>query len=71
MEARGSARGGVILGIYAGGISIQDKNTQQQDPDRVRPQFQLRMFDNYIVPLPPVADPENEQVSMGNGVPNP
>ena len=70
LEARGSARGGVVLGIWAGGISVQDKIAQQQDPDRVRPQFQLRMWDNYLVPLPPIADPENEQTSMGTGVPS-
>lgn len=68
LESRGSARGGVALGIYAGGISVQDKIIQQQNPDRVRPQFNLGMWDNLLVPVPPVADPENEPSVPTSGV---
>lgn len=38
---------------YAGGISLTDKLNQEQDGDRVSPQFTLGMEDD-LLPLPPV-----------------
>jgi hypothetical protein len=51
MEAKALARSGGLP--YAGGISISDKETREQDPDRVQPQFQLDMEDNFT-PVGPV-----------------
>lgn len=48
LEQRGMARGGV--GGYAGGISVQDKIAQEDDSDRVTPQFNIGMDDN-LIPL--------------------
>jgi hypothetical protein len=36
--------------VYAGGISVSDKQTNEVDPDRVAPQFNLAMMDNFTVP---------------------
>jgi hypothetical protein len=41
---------------YAGGISIADKLAQEQNEDRVSPQFQVGMDDNFL----PVAPAGNE-----------
>jgi hypothetical protein len=46
-------RGGVMP--YAGGISISDKVAQETDTDRVAPQFQVGMEDNYL-PLAPAGN---------------
>lgn len=43
-------------GIYAGGISVQDKQTQEQNTDRVQPQFNIAMQDNTL----PVGQVGNE-----------
>jgi hypothetical protein len=40
------SRGGAMP--FAGGISIADKIMQECDPDRVSPQFQIGMEDNYL-----------------------
>ena len=40
---------------YAGGISIQDKMRQEQDPDRVTPSFNIGMEDN-LIPVGPVGN---------------
>lgn len=61
-EAKANARGGAPP--YAGGISVQDKISQELDPDRVQPQFQLGMDDN-LLPIGPAGN-ENQQNS-GNG----
>jgi hypothetical protein len=45
--------GGVLP--YAGGISIADKINQDQNTDRVRPQFKVIMDENYI-PVGPAGD---------------
>jgi hypothetical protein len=42
------ARGGALT--YAGGISIADRQRQEQDPDRSQPQFQIGMEDNLVPP---------------------
>ena len=53
-EAQASARGGIAP--YAGGISIADKTVQTNDRDRVPPQFDLGMDDDFL----PVAPEGNE-----------
>lgn len=53
-EARAIARSGAMP--YAGGLSIADKVLNEQNPDRVQPQFTTSMDDNYI----PVAPAANE-----------
>jgi hypothetical protein len=35
--------------IYAGGISVSDKQTQDQNSDRVRPDFTKHMMENYDI----------------------
>ena len=49
---------------YAGGISVQDKIAVEQNPDRVTPQFNLYMTDNFIVP----AGNTGNEVFAGNPV---
>lgn len=49
---------------YAGGISVADKLQQQQDRDRVEPQFQIGMEDN-LLPVPPAGNLST--VSSGGG----
>lgn len=41
---------------YAGGISVADKRNQQQNPDRVTPQFQVGMDDNDFMPVGPAGN---------------
>jgi hypothetical protein len=41
---------------WAGGISVSDKQTREQDTDRVPPQFNIGMEDNHL----PVGDSGNE-----------
>lgn len=66
LETRGQARGGVLLGVYAGGISVEDKRTQEQDADRVTPQFNLNMDVNLMVPVPPVGNETPDNPGSGN-----
>lgn len=40
---------------FAGGISISDKQQQENSPDRVPPQFNIGMEDNYL-PVAPVGN---------------
>ena len=40
------ARGGALP--YAGGVSIADKQNNEADPDRVAPQFNIGMTDNFL-----------------------
>lgn len=40
--------------VYAGGISISDKISQEQNTDRVQPQFDYGMDDNLEEPVGPV-----------------
>lgn len=54
--------------IYAGGISIVDKLLQDADPDRVSPQFNLGMTDNFV-PVPQVGN-EVLEGNSGPGIPN-
>ena len=50
---------------YAGGISIADKSSQEQNQDRVTPQFNVGMMDN----TDPVAPAGNEtEEDFGTGV---
>jgi hypothetical protein len=57
-----AAAGGAGL-PYAGGISQNDKQTQESDTDRVSPQFQIGMEDN-LLPIGPVG---NESQDESNG----
>lgn len=41
---------------YAGGISVMDKLRQEQDSDRVAPQFNVGMDDNLSLPVGPVGN---------------
>ncbi len=52
-EVQAIARSGAMP--YAGGISVSDKITRELDPDRVAPQFNLDMEDNYL-PVAPVGN---------------
>lgn len=49
-DATAKIRGGGLP--YAGGLSISDKLLNEQNPDRVQPQYTLSMDDNYL-PVPP------------------
>lgn len=49
---------------YAGGISVTDKRNQEQNPDRVSPQFQVGMDDNDFMPVGPAG---NENSSSRGG----
>lgn len=49
--------------VYAGGISVIDKMIENADPDRVTPQFNLGMMDNFI----PVAQVGNEVLENPEG----
>jgi hypothetical protein len=59
-EAQAQARSGSLP--YGGGLTYSDKFTQQNNPDLVKPQFNLGMTDNYI----PVAPAGNEVISGNN-----
>lgn len=52
--------------VYAGGISIIDKLIEDADPDRVSPQFNLGMMDNFI-PIPSAGNEvmENPEGAVG------
>jgi hypothetical protein len=50
---------------HAGGISIADKIQQEQNTDRVQPQFQVGMDDNDFMPVGPAG---NESSSSRGGV---
>lgn len=50
---------------YAGGMSVADKQRQEDDSDRVQPQFQIGMMDNWL----PVAPVGNEDQGQGGGSP--
>jgi hypothetical protein len=49
MEAQAAVRGGAMP--YAGGITTGDKRRQEQNPDRVQPQFNVGMDDNDLLPV--------------------
>ena len=59
---KSAARGGGLPVVTS--VSITDKNAEVSNPDRVPPQFQIGMDDNYL-PLP---DPGNMQLE-GSGEP--
>lgn len=46
LEQRGMSRGGFMP--YAGGISVPDKQAQEDNADRVQPQFVIGMMDNLL-----------------------
>lgn len=55
------ASGSTFAAPYAGGISIADKRAQELNTDRVPPQFNLGMEDNYL----PVGPAGNEPMLRG------
>jgi hypothetical protein len=59
-----AAMGGAGL-PYAGGISISDKLRQEQNEDRVSPQFQIGMDDDFL-PVGPAGN-ESSSAPGGNG----
>lgn len=46
IEAQGKKTSGKALGISAGGISVAAMGVANSDPDRVKPAFSVRQFDN-------------------------
>lgn len=62
-DARAAIDGAGSAGLlYAGGISLVDKQTREDDTDRVKPQFNLGMTDNSI----PVGPAGNELPSSND-----
>lgn len=59
-EARAAAAGSALP--YAGGISYLDKLQQEQNTDRVKPQFNIGMDDDYI-PFPSAGNENEDQGS--------
>lgn len=59
-----SAMGGAGLPAF-GAMTIADKQSQEQDPTRVPPQFQLGMDDNYI-PVSPAGPQPMGYPSVGS-----
>lgn len=55
-ERKGMLRSPGAAQIYAGGISVSDKQTQELDTDRVSPQFNIGMSDNLLIPTGPVGN---------------
>jgi hypothetical protein len=51
---------------YAGGISIVDKLNQEQNQDRVQPQFQIGMEDN-LLPVTPAGNLSSVPGSTSGG----
>lgn len=61
-ETKATSLGGALP--YAGGISLADKEQQEQDPDRVSPNFNIGMDDDYL-PVGPVGN-ENSSDAGSN-----
>lgn len=61
MAARYENRASVSPG-YAGGISVTDKVQQEQNPDRVPPNFNIGMTDNFL-PVGPAGNEEPDAFS--------
>lgn len=51
-ETRASSSG-LTAGVYAGGISINDKRSQETSADRVRPGFTVNLHRSQLVPPSP------------------
>jgi hypothetical protein len=64
-DAKAKIRGGGLP--YAGGLSIADKITREQNLDRVQPQFNISMDDNYL-PVPPVPNEGVPEPSSGENI---
>lgn len=50
---------------YAGGISVMDKEMQEQDTDRVQPQFNIGLDDNLNMPFGPAGNQTENQAQPG------
>lgn len=46
IEAQGKKTSGKALGVFAGGISVNQVAVANQDADRVKPAFSINQFDN-------------------------
>lgn len=46
IEAQGKKTSGKALGVFGGGISVADMALANEDPDRVKPAFNIGQFDN-------------------------
>lgn len=64
-ETESTKRGGALP--YAGGISVQDKQRQETNTDRVKPQYNIGMEDNFL-PVGPVGN-ETEDYNPSSGNP--
>lgn len=62
LEGRSAMVGGGLP--YAGGISVSDKQNNEQDSDRVAPQFNIGMEDSYL-PVGPVGNETNADAPSG------
>jgi len=51
---------------YAGGISVADKLAQEIDPDRVAPQFQIGMTDDFL-PVGPGGNESEDEPTLSGG----
>ena len=59
-EAQAAAGGAGLP--YAGGISVADKSSQEENSDRVSPQFSIGMDDN-LLPVPPAGNETSSDLS--------
>lgn len=59
-DGRAAMTGGGLP--YAGGTSVTDKQAMEQDTDRVAPQFNIGMEDNYL-PVGPIGNEVNSDAS--------
>jgi cytochrome c biogenesis protein ResB len=50
---------------YAGGISVADKTTQEENTDRVDPQYVVGMDDNFLLPVGGDETPETDLTTSG------
>ncbi len=66
MENLSSSRGGGIM-PYAGGISVADKINNQNDTDRVQPNFVIGFVDNITVPVGAIPNETPTQPGAGSG----
>ena len=63
-ESKSAMFGGAVP--YAGGISVSDKQKNEQDTDRVAPQFNIGEFDNTL-PVGSVGQETNPDMSSSEG----
>lgn len=64
-ENQAASRSGSLP--YAGGISVQDKISNQGNPDRVAPNFNVGMTDNMNQPIAPAGNESSIPTGPANG----